>query len=302
MLGSRMRSALVLLGSALVLFLGGSAWLVLFPPVPVDLAGAENLDARARHVRIPVAERDSLDGWYLPPRNGALVVILHGYGRDHTRAWRYGGFLNRAGYGLLAFDFRSSRSHDRLPTTLGHYEASDARAALQWLRTQPELHSIPVGLLGESLGGSVALVAAAERPDVRAVIVDCPFASGNEALEDACQRWAHVPREPGGQLCRTLGRLATGCDPGALDAVGASHALRDRPLFFIHSTRDDRLSVANSRQLWAAAGAKDPLWIIPGAGHNQGWLLHRELYEARVRAFFDRHLLGRGAGLPRGPM
>ena len=53
---------------------------------------------------------------------------------------------------------------------------------------------------------------------------------------------------------------------------------------------------------WAAAGGKDPLWIIPEAGHNEGWKLHRALYEARVRAFFDRHLLGRGDGLPAGPL
>ena len=99
--------------TALVLFLGGSAWLVLFPPVPKDLAGAENLDPLAQHVRIPVADGDSLDGWYLAPGNGALVVILHGYGRDHTRAWRYGGFLHREGYGLLTFDFRSSRAANR---------------------------------------------------------------------------------------------------------------------------------------------------------------------------------------------
>lgn len=297
-----MRGVLVLLCSALAIFLGGSAWLVLYPPVPVDLAGAENLDGRARRVRIPVADRDTLDGWYLPPRNGALVVVLHGYGRDHTRAWRYGGFLDQAGYGLLAFDFRSSRAQRRLPTTLGFHELSDARAALAWIRTQPRLRSIPVGLLGESLGGSVALIAAAERPDVRAVIADCAFATGERALEDASSRWARLPGRPVARLCRTLGRVMTTHDPGALDAVVASRMLRDRPLFFIHAEDDDRLSIAHPWALWEAAGGKDPLWIIPGIGHNEGWLRHRDLYESRVRAFFDRHLLGRGAGLPAGEL
>jgi len=297
-----MRSVFVLLCSALVLFLGGSSWLVLYPPVPTDLAGVENLDARARPVRIPVADRDTLDGWYLPPRNGALIVILHGYGRDHTRAWRYGGFLDKAGYGLLAFDFRSSRTRGRLPTTLGYYETPDARAALAWIRTQPGLHSVPVGLLGESLGGSIALITAAERPDVRAVIADCAFATGERALEDACERWAHLPGRPGARLCRAVGRVVTGYDPGGLDAVHASKALRDRPVFFIHSRNDDRLSIEHPRALWEAAGRKDPLWLIPEIGHNEGWLRHRDLYEARARAFFDRHLLGRGAGLPAGEL
>jgi fermentation-respiration switch protein FrsA (DUF1100 family) len=297
-----MRSVIVLLGSALALFLGGSTWLAFYPPVPRDLAGAENLDRRARHVRIPVADGDSLDGWYLAPHNGALIVILHGYGRDHSRAWRYGGFLKDAGYGLLAFDFRSSRSSDRLPTTLGHHEVEDARAALTWVRAQPGLRSVPMGLFGESLGGSTALVAAADRPDVRAVVVDCAFATADLALADACQRRTHLPGHPVAQLFRAVGRLVTGCDPGTVDAVVASRALRDRPVFIIHSERDDRLSEAHPRALWAAAGSKDPLWLIPDAGHNEGWLRHRALYEKRVRAFFDHHLLGRGAGLPSGEL
>jgi fermentation-respiration switch protein FrsA (DUF1100 family) len=157
-------------------------------------------------------------------------------------------------------------------------------------------------MLGESLGGSVALVAAAERPDVQAVLVDGAFASGALALADACQRWAHLPPAPGARLCRTLGRAVTGHDPGSLDVVVASRALRDRPLYFIHALRDDRLSVAHPRALWAAAGAKDPLWIIPEAGHNEGWVLHRELYETRALAFFDHHLLGTGTGLPGGDL
>ena len=297
-----MRGVLVLSCSALALFLGGSTWLAFYPPVPTDLAGVENLDARTRHVRIPLASGDALDGWYLAPRNGAQVVIFHGYGRDHTRAWRYGGFLRRAGYGLLAFDFRSSRRNGRLPTTLGHYELSDARAALDWLRARPGLRSAPVALLGESLGGSIALLAAAERPEVRAVVVDCAFATGGEALEDACERWAHIPRWPSAWLCRVVGRAFTGHDPGGLDAVVAAASLRERPVFFIHSLKDDRLSAFHPHELWRAAGAKDPLWIIPDAGHNQGWARHRELYEARVLAFLDHHLLGKGEGLPAGEL
>jgi uncharacterized protein len=297
-----MRGFFVLAGSALVLFLAGSAWVAFYPPVPTDLAGAENLDARARHVKIPLADEDALDGWYLPPRNGAVVVLLHGYGRDHTRTWRYGGFLSRAGYGLLAFDFRSSRTASRVPTTLGYYELADARAALTWLRSQRGMRSAPVGLLGESLGGSIALMAAAERRDIRAVVVDCAFATGAQALEDASERWAHVPPGPSAWLCRQMGRVLTGHDPGALDAVAAAGALRGRPVLFIHSLRDDRLSASHPYALWEAAGHKDPLWIIADAGHNEGWIRHRALYESRVRAFFDRHLLGRGPGLPSGKL
>jgi fermentation-respiration switch protein FrsA (DUF1100 family) len=297
-----MRHFLVLSCSTVLLFVVGSAWLAFYPPVPTDLAGAENLDVRSRRVRIPLADGGALQGWYLPPRNDCVVLLLHGYGRDHTRTWRYGGFLRRAGYGLLAFDFRSSRAAGRMPTTLGHYERLDASAALAWLRTRPETRHARIAVLGESLGGSVALILGAESPDVRAVVVDCPFADGRQALEDACERWARLPRWPSAALIRTVGRALTGHDPGSLDAVQAAAALRDRPVLFIHSMKDDRISPGQARELWSAAGAKDPIWLVPDAGHNEGWVAHRPTYEARVLSFLDHHLRGRGPGLPSGSL
>ena len=297
-----MRRVIALVVAAFLALAGGSTWAAFYPPVPTDLAGAVNLDGAARHVRMPLPDGDALDGWYLPPRNGAVVILLHGFGRDHTRAWRYGGFLTHAGYGVLAFDFRSSRVSGRLPTTLGHYEQADARAAMAWLRAEPSARGARLAVMGESLGGSIALMLGAESPDVRALVVDCAFANGGQALEDACERWAHLPRWPTAALARAMGRALTGYDPGALDAVAAASALRDRPVLFIHSLKDDRLSPAHPRELWSAAGAKDPLWIIPDAGHTEGWVKHRQLYEARVLAFLGQHLLGQGEGLRAGAL
>jgi dipeptidyl aminopeptidase/acylaminoacyl peptidase len=284
---------------AAVLLLGGAVWLGFFPFVPRDLGGAPDLDRVARRVRVPLAGEDALDGWLLPARERAVVLVLHGYGREHSRAWRYGAFLHAAGYGVLAVDFRSSRGNRRLPTTLGHHEMVDAQAALDWLRAEPSLGGHAVGLLGESLGGSVALLVAAENPEVGAVVADGAFAHATLALEDSSQRWARLPRRSA-HLARALGRVLTGRDLGEVDVESAATRLAGRPLFLIHALGDDRLSSENAHRLWRAAGAKDPLWIIPDAGHNEGWRRHPAEYERRVLAFFGRHLLGRGAGLPAG--
>ena len=281
------------------LLVGGAVWLGFFPFLPRDLGGAPDLDRVARRVRVPLDGGDALDGWLLPARERAVVLVLHGYGREHSRAWRYGAFLHAAGFGVFAVDFRSSRGSRRLPTTLGHHEVVDAQAALDWLRAEPSLEGCAVGLLGESLGGSVALLVAAENPEVRAVVVDGAFAHGTLALEDSSQRWARLPRRSA-RLARLLGRLVTGRDLGEVDVESAVTRLSGRPLFFIHALEDDRLSSANAHRLWRAAGAKDPLWNIPDAGHNEGWRRHPVEYERHVLAFFGRHLLGRDAELPAG--
>ena len=283
---------LTLIVASLLVFLGGSTWLALFPGVPLDLGGVRNLDDRCEREVIPVSGADHLDAWFLPGTGRGVVVVFHGYGRDHHRAWRYARFLNRAGYAVLAPDFRSSRAGARKPTTLGYFECEDARATLDWLARRPESRSVPLLLFGESLGASVALVVASERGEVRAIVADSPFANGTRALDDAFERWAHVPRWPAAPIAAALAEGLTGHDPRQLDALAAARHLNGRPVLFIACERDDRLSVAQTRDLWNAAGGRDALWVLNDCGHTEAWQAHRREYERRVLEFFAR------AGLP----
>jgi dipeptidyl aminopeptidase/acylaminoacyl peptidase len=289
-----LRHALVFFFTGFVIFVIGSTWLGLYPPVPIDLGGLPNLDSRAERVSIPVGEDDHLDAWLVPGRRPALVILLHGYGRDHTSMWCYAHFLHDAGYSVLAADFRSSRVRNRKPTTLGFWEQNDARAILAWVARQPGLREDRIGIMGESLGGSVALSIAPSHPEVRALVVDSPFATGHRALSDGAERFFHVAREPFAALARFATLAITHHDPYALNCIAACESLTTRPLFLIHSLRDDRLSPDQSRDLWRATGSNATLWVVPVAGHTQAWVRYRGEYERRVLAFLAGPL-GSGA-------
>jgi fermentation-respiration switch protein FrsA (DUF1100 family) len=285
-----MRNAILLFLSALLVVSAGSAWLALYPAVPADLGGVEDLDARARHVRIPVGDGDHLDGWVLAGSRPATVVLFAGYARDHRRTWRYGQFLHRLGLTVVTVDFRSARRHQRKPTTLGHWELLDARATLAWLRREPALSGHRVALLGESLGGAVALTLAAERPDVAAVVADCPFASADAAIADGFQLVVGLPPFPLAPLARRVGRWVAGVDPGALDVTASVRALRGRPVLIVQTRREDRFSRRHNERIETALGPGGEVWTLDDVKHNQAWLLHREEYERRVGGFLARHL------------
>ena len=296
-------SLLAALGAVLGLGLLGAIALAagLFPPLPRDLGGVEDLSGEAERVRIPLSHADALDAYVLGGTRPAVIVLFHGFARTHTRSWRYAAFLRCLGVHIVCFDFRSSRSTRRKPTALGGTEREDAAAVLDWVVGEPRFAGCRIGFHGESLGGSVALDLAARRPEVAAVVADAAFAVAGLALEDSCAGMVHLPRQPSASILRAVTRAVTGYDPGVFAPVDSVHGLSGRPVFFIHGARDPRISPNQSRELWRAAGAKDPLWIVPGAKHNEAWRVARGRYEASVTAFFAHTLLGDGEGIPVGP-
>jgi len=290
-----MRNAILLFASALLLFAGGSAWLALYPTIPDDLGGVENFDDKAERVRIPVGEADHLDGWYLPGSADGTVILFAGYARDHRRVWRYGQFLNQQGLSVVTVDFRSARSVNRKPTTLGHWELEDARATLAWVRRHPVLGAHPVALFGESLGGAVALALAAERPEVAAVVADCPFASSEAAIEDGFRYVVRLPAYPLAPIARQVGRVVTGHDPGAFDATRSLRTLNGRPVLVIQTKMEDRFSRDQVQRISAALGLRGEQWTLEDVKHTEAWLRHRDEYEKRVGIFVATHL-GVGTG------
>lgn len=280
-----MRNIAIFLLSAVLVLAGGSGFLALYPNVPDDLGGVESLDARARHVQIPVEDGDHIDGWYLAGSKPVTVVLFPGYARDHRRMWRYAHFLHAQGLGVLNVDFRSARRIARKPTTLGYWEVRDAGAAVDWVRAEPATAGHSIVLFGESLGAATAIALAAERPEVSAVIADCPFATADAAIADGFQCVLGVPAFPFTTIAREFGRITTGRDPGTLDVTRSLQALQDRPVLVIQTRRGDRFTAGQVDRITQALGRASETWTLDDVKHNEAWLRYRVKYEDRVTSF-----------------
>ena len=91
--------------------------------------------------------------------------------------------LTRRGYAVLRFDDRGvgGSSGDVLQSTIEDF-ASDARAALAFLRQRPEVDPERVGLLGHSEGAAVATLAATEGHPAFLVLLAHPGLKGEDIL------------------------------------------------------------------------------------------------------------------------
>src|SRR3954462_50213 len=107
-----------------------------------------------------------LPAWWIPARSGSpgpAVVLVHGWESARDRTLPNALVLHAAGFHVLTFDVRGHGANPRetLPLTAGEFGA-DAVSAVRSALERPDVTS--VGLLGHSMGGAGALLAAAAEP------------------------------------------------------------------------------------------------------------------------------------------
>lgn len=259
-------------------------------------------DGHELHGMIIRAESDT-------PRRG-MVLFCHEFCSDMHSCARYCRPLQQVGYDIFTFNFRGHGESDCEPgytprQWLTEREVHDLRGALALARDWLRERGLPqeVGLFGISRGACAAILAAAEHPDVRAVVCDGAY-STDRTIEYFMRRWAYIfarvrilyeNHHPYFWMFMrwTLIQLASrrfGCTfPSVVKAITR---MDPRPMLFIHGEKDSYLPVELSRILYALAPQPKTLWVAPGAKHNQAVCLHPDVYARLTVAFFDRYLWG----------
>ena len=236
----------------------------------------------------PAAER-TLHGWWYPrPETRRVVICCPGYRGTKSDLIGIGFALWRAGFNVLTFDFHGHGADHGAPVTLGYREVRDLFGALDYVQTRVD--EAEIGVIGFSMGASVAILGAARRPEVRAVVADSPFTTHEDIVAHAIERVTRLPGRPLARLSDTFINLRAGYRHRDVRPVVEVAAIAPRPLLIIHGSADRTIPVEQAYRVYAAAGAPKELWIGEGADHCGTYFLDRPGYCARVAAFFERAL------------
>ncbi|MFN8159915.1 MAG: alpha/beta fold hydrolase [Solirubrobacterales bacterium] len=187
-----------------------------------------------------------------PPWPG--VVILHGAG---SRKENHADFAARAasmGWAALAFD---QRGHGRSDGRMGPGALRDAAAMAALLAGVEGVSPGGVCVRGSSMGGFMAILAAAAQAEIAGAIAICP-AEG--ALLAAGLR--------AGALDFEADRNALGDWLERQDLLAAAAAIGPRPLMLQHAEGDVQVPIAGTRRLFEAALEPKRLVEVPGGDHR----------------------------------
>jgi hypothetical protein len=183
------------------------------------------------------------------------VVIVHGAGSRKENHADFARLATAAGWAALAFDLPG---HGESEPPMSGDAVEDVIAMARLLASQDGVDSERIAVRGSSLGGFLAIQAAAASEEIAGVIAICPAGQDNLAS--------------GVRSGRLEMRVA---DPIALEAWLISQDLdraveriAPRPLILMHAEGDTQIPSDHSEQLYERAGDPRKLLIAPGGAHT----------------------------------
>lgn len=290
-----------------------AAYPVLFAPMPdrFNLAGTlttlpendETIDVR--EISFPTSKGLTLQGFLATPQTQTtqgIILFCHPFkSKGDIALFQCRGLLD-AGFAVFSFDFRNHGDSDADPKYqsihwLSKHEISDVKAAIGYLRSQPELKSLPLGLLGMSRGAGAALAVAAQTPEIQFVACEGAFVN-EELFLDHAIRWGErfLPRlfiqlVPTTEVIRAFrlmiwySQSRQGCR--YINLKSSLRSLKHKHLLFFVGEKDQSviprmtdLIVKRIRQ------CQIQKCVLPAAIHNAGRFTAMEEYDHTVCEFF----------------
>ncbi len=233
-----------------------------------------------------------LVGWYVPSQNGAAIMAQHGFKSDRTGLLEEAAMLSEHGYGVLLTSVRAHDLSEGEVISFGLNEMQDLDSWYQYLLTRDEVDPGRIGILGNSMGGSLAIQYSAQNENIRATVAHSAFSSLDDTVATSIEYFTGLPAFPFAPAIVFWAEQEVGFDSSEVSAKTWIRVLSPRPVLLLQGGADTAISPESGQLLYDAAGEPKELWYEPELGHTAFDTELPEQYEARVVGFFDRYLLG----------
>jgi fermentation-respiration switch protein FrsA (DUF1100 family) len=220
----------------------------------------------------------NLHGWFFNggPNTKGTVLVLHGNAENLSTHVNSVLWLVKEGFNLFIFDYRGYGESEGNPDINGIH--LDAEAALKALLSLPRVDNGKIIILGQSLGGAIAVYTAANSPykdRIAALVIDSAFSSyrliAREKLSQFYITWL---------LQHPLSFLVS----DSYSPIRWIKKVSPVPLLIIHGALDPVVPIRHGYLLYEEALQPKQFWMSSLPGHASSFT------DKRVREELVRYL------------
>lgn len=264
-------------------------------PPPYSEEGLIDVPVRPERVRFQARDGKPLGGWFIPAPDGTpkpwrCVLLLYGYGGYKEQMHEYAKMVHEGGFAALMFDMRGAGLRRREPITLGYKERWDLMDAVRYMKTRPDVDPERIGVFGVSMGGAIAIMAAAEEPGIKAVVTDSAYADISDMIEPGIVAFLGKLALPFAPLIVRYAETMMGIRRQDIRPEKAASEMGKRPLFVIHGLNDALTHPHSAHKIYEAASGPKELWLLPDCGHGCAPSVAPAEYRRRINDFFAKWL------------
>ncbi len=258
----------------------------LFCPLPHRAsAGRMRPGYRRTPLRLRTADGIDIAAWHYPGRMHAVIVVSWGYRNLADDSRHVSRLLQAHGFHVIAHAWRGTEEASGGKPSGGVREILEVRAAVD--AAAAIVPGAPIGLLGMSLGGTVAVRVATKDRRVQAVCLDSPISSVSQWIRDRYSvrvgpiSW--LLADPLLLLVLALRRV----NAWKMRTDTELGAMPPRPVMVITSSKDQSVGPRRRHGVWAAARDPKEHWVAE-ADHCRASIEAPREYVERVGGFFQR--------------
>jgi len=302
--------------------------LSILPPTSATIVDSKEIDGGGRVEDITIYAKESVNSEKKIARKGqgvfypgaeANVVICHGFMCDKHDVAFLRRLFPRGKYNIFTFDFRG-HGEDRGShcCTFGRDEIYDVEAAVEYVKSNPNIKHLPCIAYGFSMGAASAIEAQARNHSLfDAMILDCPFDSSENVIKQGLEglkvsAFGYEFNMPGRALLQKYAfhphvqafvknvlRCITAMNPRDISInmcrvyPGESIKKVSVPCLFIHCKNDEKINVSSAKNIYNNAGSGYKiLRLTNGRSHFDSYFYAPEKYTTWVRQFLSSVLNG----------
>jgi fermentation-respiration switch protein FrsA (DUF1100 family) len=239
---------------------------VFFPQTSFD-SKPDDWGLNHKDVYFTTEDGVQLHGWFFPlPQEGPVILFCHGNAGNISHRLDNIARLLEKGLQVFIFDYRGYGRSTGKPSEKGIYR--DGLAAYDYLGREERLPPSGIVVFGRSLGAAVAMEIALQK-EIRSVILESAFTSTKDMAN-----------------AMLLFKLIAPFLPANYNNLAKITRLGP-PKLIVHGDQDEIVPFGMGQKLFDAAKRPKDFYPIPGAGHNDTYLVGGETYFTRLATFIE---------------